>query len=364
MTLSKRDIIQSELSKKIIEADMFGIADIAPRVGKIKITLNCLKPKDSVIIAYPESNIKKSWVNDIKLWKFKGKKIKYSTYMSFSKLKEGCDVLVLDEAHLISEAQMIDIYKYIKKFGIKKVLALSGTLSQDTKDKLLKVLNLSVIANYSIESAVADGIVSDYNIQVRFTNLSSIKNIPVKWTGGNFMTSEKASFDYLSNKILVEQNPRKKKMWRLMRMGAIKKSQSKIDLTRGILSELKDKRVLVFCGLIDVAENLGIDSYHSKSKDETVADRFINGDLDKLAVVRQLNAGVTFKSINTAVINFFDSNEENMAQKISRITCLEYDNPEKVANIIIICSTESQERLWLEKSLTFFDKSKIKYLNY
>ena len=125
MISSKRDLIQSELSSKIIENNTFGIADISPRVGKIKITLNCLKPKDSVIIAYPETNLKQSWINDIKRWKFKGKKIKCSTYMSFDKLKDGCDVLVLDECHMISDAQMTDVANYIKTFNIKKVLALS-----------------------------------------------------------------------------------------------------------------------------------------------------------------------------------------------------------------------------------------------
>ena len=60
--------------------------------------------------------------------------------------------------------------------------------------------------------------------------------------------------------------------------------------------------------------------------------------------------------------NFFDSNSENLAQKISRITCMEYQNESKIAHIIIICSKEPVEQLWLSKALSFFDKTKINYI--
>lgn len=360
---TKRDEIQERISDEFIENGFFGIILAAPRVGKIKITLNCLNTKDNVMIAYPETSIKKSWQEDIKKWKFKGKKVKYTTYMSFKKLKDKCDVLVLDEVHLISAAQMIHIANYIQKHAIKKVIGLTGTLADDTKDNLLKTLNLNVLVNYPIDKAIEDGVITDYKIEVVTTPLSTIKDIKVKWSKGDFVTSEKASFDYITSKIAYEQSPIKKKMLRLQRMNIIKKSKAKIDLTRKILKQSGNKRVLVFTGLIEVADSLGIDSYHSKSKNINSADDFISGKTSKLAVVKQLNTGITFKKLNTAIINFFDSNAENMAQKISRITCMEYDTPDKVANVIIICSDEQQEKLWLNKALAFFDPNKIKFIN-
>lgn len=359
---SKRDEIQNSISDKFVENGFFGIILAAPRVGKIKITLNCLNTKDNVMIAYPETSIKKSWQDDIKKWKFKGKKIKYTTYMSFKKLKDKCDVLVLDEVHLISAAQMIHIANYIKLHDIKKVVGLTGTLAEDTKLNLLNGLGMSVIVNYPIDKAIEDGVITDYKIEIRSTPLSTIKDIKVVWKGGDFMTSEKSSFDHASYKISVEQNPLKRKLLRLTRMNIIKKSKSKIELTKKIIKESGSKRVLVFTGLIEVADSLGIDSYHSKSKEDKSID-FISGKSSKLAVVKQLNTGVTFTKLNTAVISFFDSNAENMAQKISRITCMEYDTPDKVAHVIIVCSDEQQERLWLTKALSFFDPSKIKFIN-
>lgn len=358
--MKTRDEIQSTLSNEFIDKGFKGIILAAPRVGKIKITLNCLNTKDNVMIAYPETSIKSSWQTDIKKFKFKGKKVKYTTYMSFKKLKDPVDVLVLDEVHLISANQMIHIANYIIKHDIKKVVGLTGTLAEDTRRNLLDVLKLDVLVNYPIDQAIADGVITDYRITVKTVPLSTVKDIVVKWKGGEFTTSEKSSFDYITSKLEYEQNPIRKKMLRLQRMGIIKKSKAKIQLTKEILKELQDKRVLVFCGLIEVADGLGIDSYHSKSKIDYSQD-FISGKTNKLAVVRQLNTGVTFKSLNTAIINFFDSNAENLAQRISRVTCLEYDNKEKIANIIIISSNEPQEKIWLDKALSFFDVNKIKY---
>jgi superfamily II DNA or RNA helicase len=363
---TKRDQIQERISNLIINNNMLGIVDVAPRTGKIKIVLNCLNDKDSIIIAYPESTIKNSWKNDIKKWKFKNKKVSYTTYMSFSKINNPCDVLILDEVHDISDAQIDAISKYIKKFNIKKIIALTGTLTEKTKLKLFANLSLSVIAKYSIEEAVEDGIVTDYKIDIYKTPLSTNKNIKVKWSGGEFMSSEKLSFDSLSKKIddikyIDFKSKKVLKFLRLTRMRIFKSSQAKIDLTKKILNDLKNNRVLVFTGLTEVADSLGIESYHSKNKNEIGKDRFINGKSKHLAVVNKLKAGITFPKLNTVILNSFDSNSENTAQKISRATCMEYDNPDKVAHIIIITTNEPIELEWLKKTLEFFDDKKIFY---
>ena len=70
----------------------------------------------------------------------------------------------------------------------------------------------------------------------------------------------------------------------------------------------------------------------------------------------------TYKPLNKVIINYFDSNGENLAQKINRCMAMEYDNPDKKAKIYIISSTEDVELKWLKRALEFFDKSKIKYV--
>jgi len=52
---------------------------------------------------------------------------------------------------------------------------------------------------------------------------------------------------------------------------------------------------------------------------------------------------------------------ENLAQKIFRCMGMEYDTPDKKAEIHIITTTEEVEQRWLKKALEFFDTNKIYY---
>ena len=132
-------------------------------------------------------------------------------------------------------------------------------------------------------------------------------------------------------------------------------------MTKRILSKLKDKRTLVFCANNKVAKELGCKVHTSKFHDQDEFEKFI-GDTSKhnhLAVCKIGNTGVSFKSLDHIVINAFDSNSENLTQRICRSLIL--DEKDKVSTIYIVTSNEKAELRWLEKSLEFFDQNKIKY---
>ena len=78
-----------------------------------------------------------------------------------------------------------------------------------------------------------------------------------------------------------------------------------------------------------IADELGIPSYHSKSSEKQIFDDFAEGVGNHLAVVKIGNTGVTYKPLNKVIINYFDSNGENLAQKINRCMAMEYNTPEK-----------------------------------
>ena len=149
---------------------------------------------------------------------------------------------------------------------------------------------------------------------------------------------------------------------RLARMRIIQNSIAKRNLTRRLLEKHKDERVLVFCGVTKIADELGIPVYHSKAGDKDVFENFAAGDGNHLAVVKIGNTGVTYKPLNRVIINYFDSNGENLAQKINRCMAMEYNTPDKKAHIYIVCSTEEVEKKWLKRALEFFDNDKIKYI--
>jgi superfamily II DNA or RNA helicase len=239
------------------------------------------------------------------------------------------------------------------------VLGLTGTLSSYTEKTLREELGLNVLAEYPIEQAIEEGVITDYVITVVTTPLDDVTkyNYKGKWK------TEKKQFDaygWVINK--MDKEGRVTMFLRLARMRIIQNSIAKLALTKKLLNKHKDERVLVFCGVTAIADSLGIPVYHSKAGDKEVFEDFANGEGNHLAVVKIGNTGVTYKPLNRVIINYFDSNGENLAQKINRCMAMEYNTPDKKAHIYIVCSTEEVEKKWLNKALEFFDKNKIKYI--
>jgi superfamily II DNA or RNA helicase len=358
---SIRDKRQQEFADIWLNHGKYGILNLCPRFGKIYTTINILEklPKNiSVLIAYPDVKIKQSWEEDLKARKYKNPHITYTTHLSLKKHVDiQYDLIILDEIHLLSEAQ-IEVVKEIVKTH-NKVLGLTGTLSSWTERTLQDELQMSVLATYPIEQAIEEGVIVDYHITVVTTPLDNVvtRNYKGKWK------TEKKQFDAYGWVIDQMERQNKSTMFlRLARMRIIQNSLAKLNLTKKLLAAHKDERVLVFCGVTAIADDLGIPVYHSKAGDKNVFEDFANGKGNHLAVVKIGNTGITYKPLNRVIINYFDSNGENLAQKINRCMAMEYNNPEKKANIYIVCSTEEVEKKWLKNALEFFDKNKITYI--
>jgi len=355
-----RDQRQQEFANIWINSGKHGILNLCPRFGKIYTTINIiekLKPK-SILIAYPDNKIKDSWKTDFEKRGFDDSGVTYTTHLSLKKHTENLyDLVVIDEIHLLSEAQ-IEAAAELLEININ-VLGLTGTMTTWTERTLEEELDLPVVATYSIEKAIEEGVIVDYEITVVRVPLDNKRKNNYK---GKLRT-EKAQFDaygYVINSL--EAQGKSTMFLRLARMRVIQNSIAKMEKTRELLKKHKDERVLVFCGVTKIADQLGIPSYHSKKEEKKIFDDFVSGKGNHLAVVKIGNTGVTYKPLNRVIINYFDSNAENLAQKINRCMAMEYNNPEKKAQIYIVCSNEDVEAKWLKKALEFFEKSKIKFV--
>ena len=356
--LTLRDKRQAEFANIFLEHGEFGILNLCPRFGKIYTTINILEKMDddvSILIAYPDLKIKAAWEADFETRGYNNPNITYTTHLSIKKHTEvQYDLVVLDEIHLLSEAQI----EAVKELKCVSVLGLTGTLSSDTERTLNEELKLCVLAEYTIDQAIQEGVIVDYQITVITTPLDNKTLIQYKTKA----KTEKAQFDaygYVINKL--QREGKDTMFMRLNRMRIVQNSIAKLNKTKELLYKHKDERILVFCGVTAIADKLGIPSYHSKSKDKDVFTNFAEGEGNHLAVVKIGNTGVTYKPLNRVIINYFDSNGENLAQKINRCMAMEYNNPDKKAQIYIVCSTEEVEIKWLNKALEFFDQDKIKY---
>lgn len=241
----------------------------------------------------------------------------------------------------------------------KRILGLTGTLSKWTERVLREDLNLRIVGRYSIERAIKEGVLPDYEIRIVKVPLDN--RIQQLWK--NKKATEKRRFDNYMWVIKKKEKEGKDAFFLKLRIiDVLQRSLAKMNTTIALIKKFENERVLVFCGRTDIADKLGIPSYHSKSEDKELWESFVAGDINHMAVVKIGNTGITYKPLSKVIINAFDSNSENMTQKINRCMSLEYNNPDKKAIIYVITSDEEIEIKWLNKSLSMFEKSKIKYL--
>ncbi len=362
--MSLRDKRQAEFADLYWNSQIYsqrrGILYLCPRFGKCRVAINVFKKMDNprILIAYPDNNIKKAWKDDMEEVGYKNKNVTFTTHLSLKKhMEEKYDIIVLDEIHLLSEAQI----QVCENLECDMILGLTGTMSAATEATLFTDLKMRVIARYPIEKAIEEGIVTDYQITVKMVDLDD----KVKNQYKNSLRTEKAQFDAYG--FVIDKLTEQKKdtfFLRLARMRIIQNSLAKLNATKRILKENKDERILVFCGLIDTAEKLGCPVHHSKNKNVQAFDDFADGIGNHYAVVKIGNTGKTYKPLDKVVVNYFDSNSENLAQKILRCMAMEYNTPGKKAHIWLVSSTEKTELKWLEKALEFLDPGKIKYEKY
>jgi superfamily II DNA or RNA helicase len=358
-----REKIQHAASSSIIEGNYEGIIDVAPRVGKSKIVVDALRelPKSKILITVPFNVIIDSWKAEFKKWDLDKHDITIVNQRYIP--NEDFDLVITDEIHTLSDNQ-------IEKLKGSKILGLSGSISNDTKYKLNELLDLNSIFKYSIENAIDDGIISNFKITVVYCNLSRTKKVKITTKKKEYMQTEFARYEsltklfnkqaYLSRDMTV--NPKVRAMNSKLkiytagrRANALYNFPTKIALAKKIID--KQDRALIFTTRTKVADQLA-HSYHSKSKKDNY-QKFVDGDLDKLAVAQMIQMGVTIPNLKTGVFHQIQSSEESAVQKVLRMCNLE---DEKEANIYICCYSNTVDESWVNSALKLFPPDKIKHI--
>lgn len=356
--MTKQDELQKEFVKKGI--DFFksydrGYFNLAMRFGKCKTTIDLLikMDVDSVLIAYPDNKLRDTWMGECKLWSYDNPNI---TYVNFSSLKkyteESFDFFVIDEFHSCSENERE--YAHTIMNNCTYTLGLSGTVSEETDG----YWNMEQIAAYTTEQGIEDGILADYQISVHLVDLDD--SIKVKDKQGKLKTEKQkySGYSWVIEKMKVEG-----KNFMHLALARNRLSQSsigKMNYAKALLNSLKDKRVLIFTGLADVADNLGVPSYHSKSKDESAYTGFQGGKHNHLALAAMGKVGVTYKDLDSVILLNFTYNAEESSQILNRAIKLDYKG--KIADLHILCLNEKPELKKIKESLSMLDQSKIKYV--
>lgn len=347
--------------------DRRSIINACPRFGKIKVAIDlCTELKvGRVLIFAPRNDIFEGWKSDFQ--KFCIGYPLYFDFITFTSIKKlnteiwNVTLVIIDEPHELSVNQQVALAEKLK--GYKgPVLGLTGTLTNKTKNELYDNLNLDTCYIYTIEQGVDDGILVDYQMfihQVPLDNKSGRFGAKLNYT-------EKRWFDSAAKIKDSSDDPRTKHMMNLRMINTIQNSLAKMNKTRQLIQKYSNDRLLVFCGVTEVADKLGIPAYHSKAKEKELFLDFCIGGINgtnQLATIKMMQAGVTINPINKGIVNYMSGNPEDSAQKICRFLGFEYNNPSKKAEVHIISTNESFELVRLKTGLAFFDQSKITYIN-
>lgn len=358
-----RDQRQSEAVQAYLNSDRKSLVKGAPRMGKTRVGIKIMErlQAKNIIVAAPRSDIHTSWINEFKELGVNFPGVQFVTFTSLHKVDNlVADLWVIDEPQEASAKNLQSIKKICT--NNKNVLCLSGTVTKKTEDKLFNSGGITTCYTYSISQAVAENVLTDYSIFVHQVKLDDEQLVYKNKAGKRI--SERTRFKnylYVRDKLKDEGGDYFFMELKLIKM--LQDSQAKFQKTKDLLEEFKYKRCLVFCGLTEVADRLGIPVYHSKAKEKEIFKDFCEGrNYDHLACIKLIQSGITVKPIDHGIMNYLSGAPEDSAQKICRFLGFEYNNPNKKAQIHIVSSTEGFELERLETALSFFDKEKITYL--
>lgn len=375
LTSKVKSRLQAEANLRHQRARRWGMICMATGTGKSKVAIDavhslCQKKEDArILLVVPTTKLRdRTWQEEFYQWERAREWEQNITKICYASLhKQDCsayDFVILDECHNITEKGAEAFSPAFIATGA--CMALTATPPSDyDKRMLLKRLNLDIVYQISLDDAVDLGVVAPYEVTVITMELDAVrKNVK----GGNvtkpFWTTEAKNYEYYSRieQEAEETGDRSKlsKFFYTNRMRFIYTLKSKIEASRYLLRDVipKDKRMLIFCGSIETAEELCIHTYHSKSGTESY-NEFINLRTNRLACVEALNEGDNIPMLDMAYINQLNSKELDLKQRIGRIIRFRFGH---VGRIFILCVKGTVDEKWTRQATATLNPERVKWV--
>lgn len=359
--------IQFEAMKSVEDNNGRGLLVMATGAGKSKIPIDYAKKHKvkSIALIVPTEKLRDDdWKQEFIKWEAEElwEVTTRLCYASGSKIEsQEFDLVILDECHNITDLSS----SFFMNNDCKDIIGLTATPPTEfDKQGLLRDIGLKQTYYLPLDKAVELGFVAPYKITIVYTKLNEVdKNVKAGNKQNPFYQTEWANYNWLNNQIITMEHNQdygpKYQAMILKRMRAIYNLQSKLDTAKYILNSLpEDDRVLVFAGSIDHAEQISPNTYHSKSKKDSL-NKFINEEINLLSAVNALNEGTNIPNLDKAVIIQLSSKERHLVQRIGRL--IRY-RPGHEAHIYIIVCQGTQDEVWLSKAVENIDKSIIDFM--
>jgi len=332
---------------KNYEVRLNSLALLATGVGKTKVAIeflakivNKINKQSRILFVVPTEILRDVNVpNEFK--KFRRKAlydlhVDSICYDSLVKLNLNVyDIIILDEVHNLT-LPMVNYLLTTNSF----LLGLTGTEPR-RKPFIVDMLKFDIVGKMSLDEAVENKFVSNYEIKVVFSELN---------------LNEKIMYKRLSR--ICELEPTEQN--NIKRANFLYRLDSKFEVGTWIYNNLisKDDRAIIFCGSIEHTKKICSNVYHSKSGKKALND-MIDSKINHIACVNALNEGITIPNLNKGILLKVNSNEKNLLQQLGRL--LRGDDQ---STLYIVCSKGTQEEVWLNSILTFLNNDKINKTTY
>lgn len=336
------------------------ILELPTSFGKTLAALKWIKnQKDirDILIVVPNLVLIDNWKDEINKWCFNDYNYVFSTYVSLpKKLGSSYDAVIFDEAHHITER----CAEAIRKTPLKKSVLLSATLGKRI-DFIKSLFRDTKVYTIGVRKAIQNGVLPDpevylfplylnnnvnsetYIINNKGKTVTEImyKDIPVY---SRYFKDKNKKFiihctQLQKHQYVCNQIKKMREIPNLMSVFYLKNiylkrhldrlkwlSDIKTDDVKRIMNEYcKNAKVLVFCNSIKQCDELCENTIHSKNDDDTVLDKFNNGEIDRVATCNMLNEGVNIRNCQIGLFACLNVSDVMQKQRLGRI--LRHENP-------------------------------------
>ena len=284
-------------------------------------------------------------------------------YISLGKYNPSeYQIIILDESHHLTPQNEEEFLQYINPEKTK-VLSLTATPPKSGEKKEIFDKYCPIIYTYQVNDAAGE-VVNDFRINVVYCELDDVnKNIESGSKAKRFQTTEKANYSYLSNKIDSSRNfmsSEQMKWLYIKRKQFLDNLPSRVKYAQIINDKyLQGKKSIIFAPSITQAEILCKQAYHSKTKDKSILQDFIDGKIDQISSVVMLDEGITMGRIEAGLIMKLQSTEKTLLQRVGRLLRNDID---KISDIYLLVYKNTVEMQYLKDGIQGISTDKIRYI--
>ena len=301
--------------------------------------------------------------------------------------KKSYDIVVCDEVHTqLSELYML----FFIQNSYKHIVGLTATIEDEEKKSLLSDF-MPVVHTTPVNVAIELGLISPfliYNLSVRLTNEETTKIASINYLygkcestlGGKYMCFNNANI--YKKKSYKDSHPDKHNaanmLWIHMsrRKKILTDASNKIITTKRIVDKFPNKKILVFCKSVQMAEKINdilgdistiFHSNTTKLKKDQKLKNLKDFSEDKyriLVSVDALSAGLNIPKCDLGICVAGNSKTLEDTQRRGRIVRRDKENPDKVGIYFNLYIPNTQEEKWVKSRLKDVDEKYVNYIDF